>query len=193
MKDGFPEAGAPARDRPIGQASSKPRGYHRERLIERDAAVVNVAEQAPSDPRRDRAVAGMEHPGPDRECFGNEHADGGGKPHHAEQHYQQNRRGEYEAEYRERLVVGIGGGGSELPRAEHDHQRANNHRDEIAKRNQQDAQQQPSEAVHASVQSVIAMARSARRSRAESFSVALLSWPHAARMSRPRGVRTGEA
>ena len=42
-------------------------------------------------------------------------------------------------------------------------------------------------------QSVIAMARSAMRSRAESFSVALLSWPQAARMSRPRGVRTGEA
>src|SRR5829696_7050050 len=42
-------------------------------------------------------------------------------------------------------------------------------------------------------QSVIAIARSARRSRAESFSVALLSWPQAARMSRPRGVRTGEA
>ena len=29
-------------------------------------------------------------------------------------------------------------------------------------------------------------------SRAESFSVALLSWPQAARMSRPRGVRTGD-
>src|SRR5206468_12969151 len=43
------------------------------------------------------------------------------------------------------------------------------------------------------LQSVIAMARSAKRSRAESFSVALLSWPQAARMSRPRGVRTGEA
>src|SRR5215475_12185190 len=42
-------------------------------------------------------------------------------------------------------------------------------------------------------QSVIAIARRARRSRAESFSVALLSWPQAARMSRPRGVRTGEA
>ena len=33
----------------------------------------------------------------------------------------------------------------------------------------------------------------AMRSRADSFSVALLSWPQAARMSRPRGVRTGEA
>src|SRR5262245_62328922 len=43
------------------------------------------------------------------------------------------------------------------------------------------------------VQSVIAMARSASRSRAVSFSLALLSWPQAARMSRPRGVRTGEA
>ena len=42
-------------------------------------------------------------------------------------------------------------------------------------------------------QSVIAMARSAMRSRAVSFSLALLSWPQAARMSRPRGVRTGEA
>ena len=41
--------------------------------------------------------------------------------------------------------------------------------------------------------SVIAIARSAMRSRADSFSVALLSWPQAARMSRPRGVRTGEA
>jgi len=39
--------------------------------------------------------------------------------------------------------------------------------------------------------SVIAMARSAMRSRTPSFSVALLSWPQAARMSRPRGVRTG--
>src|SRR5262245_46834840 len=43
------------------------------------------------------------------------------------------------------------------------------------------------------VQSVIAIARSARRSRADSFSLALLSWPQAARMSRPRGVRTGDA
>ena len=42
------------------------------------------------------------------------------------------------------------------------------------------------------VQSVIAIARSAMRSRADSFSVALLSWPQAARMSRPRGVRTGD-
>ena len=40
--------------------------------------------------------------------------------------------------------------------------------------------------------SVIAIARSAMRSRAESFSVSLLSWPQAARMSRPRGVRTGD-
>lgn len=41
--------------------------------------------------------------------------------------------------------------------------------------------------------STIAIARSAMRSRAESFSVTLLSWPQAARISRPRGVRTGEA
>ena len=41
-------------------------------------------------------------------------------------------------------------------------------------------------------QSVIAMARSAWRSRAESFSVSDFNWPQAARMSRPRGVRTGE-
>jgi hypothetical protein len=42
-------------------------------------------------------------------------------------------------------------------------------------------------------QSVIAMARKAMRSRTDNFSVSLLSWPQAARMSRPRGVRTGEA
>jgi hypothetical protein len=41
-------------------------------------------------------------------------------------------------------------------------------------------------------QSVIAMARSACRSRADSFSVSDFNWPQAARMSRPRGVRTGE-
>jgi hypothetical protein len=41
-------------------------------------------------------------------------------------------------------------------------------------------------------QSVIAIARSAWRSRAESFSVSDFNWPQAARMSRPRGVRTGE-
>ena len=41
--------------------------------------------------------------------------------------------------------------------------------------------------------SVIAIARSAMRSRADIFSVALLSWPQAAKMSRPRGVRTGDA
>ena len=41
--------------------------------------------------------------------------------------------------------------------------------------------------------SVIAMARSASRSRADSFSLALFNCPQAARMSRPRGVRTGEA
>ncbi len=41
--------------------------------------------------------------------------------------------------------------------------------------------------------SVIAMARSASRSRAESFSLALFNCPQAARMSRPRGVRTGDA
>src|SRR3954447_14437850 len=103
MKDGFPEARAPARDRPIGQTSGKPRGYHRERLIERDAAVVDVAEQAPSDPGRDRAIASVEHPGPDRECFGNEHANGGGEPHHAEQHYKKHWRSEHETEHRERL------------------------------------------------------------------------------------------
>ena len=36
-------------------------------------------------------------------------------------------------------------------------------------------------------------ASSISRARARSFSVSLLSWPQAARMSRPRGVRTGEA
>src|SRR4029078_7866335 len=41
-------------------------------------------------------------------------------------------------------------------------------------------------------QSVIAIARSAWRSRADNFSVSDFNWPHAARMSRPRGVRTGE-
>jgi hypothetical protein len=41
-------------------------------------------------------------------------------------------------------------------------------------------------------QSVIAMARNAWRSRADSFSVSDFNWPQAARMSRPRGVRTGE-
>src|SRR5205085_12154658 len=41
-------------------------------------------------------------------------------------------------------------------------------------------------------QSVIAIARSACRSRADSFSVSDFNWPHAARISRPRGVRTGE-
>ena len=34
---------------------------------------------------------------------------------------------------------------------------------------------------------------SASRARARSFSVSLFSWPQAARMSRPRGVRTGLA
>ena len=43
-----------------------------------------------------------------------------------------------------------------------------------------------------SFQSVIAMARNAMRSRTDNFSVSLLSCPQAARMSRPRGVRTGE-
>ena len=42
-------------------------------------------------------------------------------------------------------------------------------------------------------QSVIAIARNAMRSRTDNFSVSLLSCPQAARMSRPRGVRTGEA
>ena len=36
------------------------------------------------------------------------------------------------------------------------------------------------------------MARSAWRSRTDSFSVSDFNWPQAARMSRPRGVRTGE-
>ena len=53
-------------------------------------------------------------------------------------------------------------------------------------RHQDEAEQQAPD------HSVIAMARNAMRSRIESFSVALLSWPHAARMSLPRGVRTGE-
>jgi hypothetical protein len=42
------------------------------------------------------------------------------------------------------------------------------------------------------IQSVIAMARSASRSRADNFSVSDFNCPQAARMSRPRGVRTGE-
>src|SRR5690606_9445256 len=37
-------------------------------------------------------------------------------------------------------------------------------------------------------QSVIAIARSAMRSRAESFCVSDFNWPQAARMSRPRGL-----
>ena len=45
----------------------------------------------------------------------------------------------------------------------------------------------------AQAQAVIAMARSAMRSRADNFCVSDLSCPQAARMSRPRGVRTGEA
>ena len=38
-----------------------------------------------------------------------------------------------------------------------------------------------------------ASASSMRRARARSFSVSLFNWPQAARMSRPRGVRTGLA
>jgi hypothetical protein len=47
-------------------------------------------------------------------------------------------------------------------------------------------------AIFHSLQSVIAMARSACRSRTDNFSVSDFNWPQAARMSRPRGVRTGE-
>ena len=36
-------------------------------------------------------------------------------------------------------------------------------------------------------------ASAANRARARSFSVSLFNWPQAARMSRPRGVRTGLA
>ena len=79
---------------------------------------------------------------------------------------------------------------AKLPRAEQDHARAGDHRRQVAERHQDEAQQQAEERIHH--QSVIAIARSAMRSRAESFSVALLSWPQAARMSRPRGVRTGD-
>jgi len=43
-----------------------------------------------------------------------------------------------------------------------------------------------------SVLDFIAIARSAWRSRTDSFSVSDFNWPQAARMSRPRGVRTGE-
>src|SRR5215213_6693406 len=45
----------------------------------------------------------------------------------------------------------------------------------IPERNEEEAKKQAEHAVHA--QSVIAIARKAIRSRAESFSVALLSWP----------------
>ena len=76
-----------------------------------------------------------------------------------------------------------------LPRTKHQHARADDHRRQIAERHQDEAGEQAEKGVH---QSVIAIARSAMRSRADSFSVALLSWPQAARMSRPRGVRTGD-
>ena len=80
---------------------------------------------------------------------------------------------------------------AKLPRAEQDHARAGDHRRQIAERHEDEAQQQAQQR-SPSHQSVIAIARSAMRSRADSFSVALLSWPQAARMSRPRGVRTGD-
>ena len=43
------------------------------------------------------------------------------------------------------------------------------------------------------IQSVMAMARNAKRSRALNFCVSDFNCPQAARMSRPRGVRTGLA
>src|SRR6185295_854596 len=78
----------------------------------------------------------------------------------------------------------------EMPRAEQNHACARDHRREVAQRHEDETQQQAENDAHG--QSVIAIARSAMRSRAESFSVALFSCPQAARMSRPRGVRTGD-
>ena len=82
--------------------------------------------------------------------------------------------------------VGGKDGVERVPLGDDDQRAGGGERHRRTERHQDQAQQQ------APNHSVIAMARSAMRSRTESFSVALLSWPQAARMSRPRGVRTGE-
>jgi hypothetical protein len=85
-----------------------------------------------------------------------------------------------------RLRIGGENGMKGVALGDDEHGDRGNERHHRPKRHQDEAQQQAPD------HSVIAMARSAMRSRTESFSVALLSWPQAARMSRPRGVRTGE-
>ena len=85
-----------------------------------------------------------------------------------------------------RLRVGGENGLEGVALGDDEHGARGSERHHRAQRHQDEAQQQASD------HSVIAMARSAMRSRTDSFSVALLSWPQAARMSRPRGVRTGE-
>src|SRR5205085_12428151 len=97
---------------------------------------------------------------------------------------EQYRPGEYEAEQAvgEHVRVVADQHLGEAPRAEQDDARADDHRRQIAERHEDETQQQAQDHIHA--QSVIAIARSAMRSRAESFSVALLSWPQAARISR---------
>ena len=86
------------------------------------------------------------------------------------------------------LRLGIGGEHrlERVPLGDGDQGAGRGERHHRTERNQDEAQQQATD------HSVIAMARNAMRSRAESFSLSLLSWPQAARMSRPRGVRTGE-
>ena len=99
---------------------------------------------------------------------------------------------------RRQAAVIVGGHGRDpVPVRHHHEQHGDADRDAAAERHEQQTHQKAaddhSQTVRVLIQSVIAMARSASRSRALSFSVALLSWPQAARMSRPRGVRTGEA
>ncbi len=93
--------------------------------------------------------------------------------------------------------IGLDRRGEAIPLSGNDEQHRGDDRKSSAERHQQQAHDQAADDHKVFAQKAIspssAIARSARRSRADSFSVALLSWPQAARMSRPRGVRTGEA
>src|SRR5260370_13628012 len=129
----------------MGSPAGKPGGDHRKRLVERPAGVIDITDQVPADKRRHGAVAGVKYEGADGERLGNEYADGGGKPHEAEQHHQYYRRGKHEAEDRESLRVRMSPRFAELPGPEHNDHPAYHYRNGVTQRHQQEAQQQPPE------------------------------------------------
>jgi hypothetical protein len=171
-----------ARDQPVHDAADKTRGWKQDvGAVEQRGGSVEI--QQLIEDKAERATNGEEvEDGPQSE-------DSGQQDRHGGECEGSGTDGAGRENERDGEIVGVGANGTE---GADDYQRGGgDHGQDVASRNKDQKAEHDGQGV-ASRQPAI-MASRAMRSRIFMRSDSLLSWPQAARMSRPRGVRIGEA